>query len=216
MSTTLRGSFRRTVRTYLMTGLVATISLLAVSVGGSTEVGSPTYLAIEDDHTYKGHTQHDHPQGDPVQRGVSKQGVSERGDIALMAHHRAIPPVRARVGSSRGAQVVRFAARQAGDPYRYGATGPNAFDCSGLTSYVYRHATTKSLPRTSRQQRAATSRITRRALRPGDLVFFHGSSGVYHVGIYAGRNSIWHAPYTGAKVRKERIWSNAISFGRVR
>jgi cell wall-associated NlpC family hydrolase len=107
------------------------------------------------------------------------------------------------------------AAAQQGDPYRYGAAGPNAFDCSGLTSYAFRQAGV-AIPRTSSAQRGATRRIPAGAARPGDLVFFQSGGRVYHVGFYAGNHQVLHSPYTGTRVRKERIWTSAVSFGRVR
>ncbi len=112
-------------------------------------------------------------------------------------------------------RAVRVAARQAGDPYRWGASGPHAFDCSGLTSFAFKRVG-RHLPRTSSAQRAATKRISPARVRRGDLVFFHGSSGVYHVGIYAGSRSIWHAPSTGSRVSRARIWTKSVSYGRVR
>ena len=108
------------------------------------------------------------------------------------------------------------AAAQTGDPYVYGAAGPNAFDCSGLTSFVYRVAAGKSLPHSSSAQKGATQSISRAAARPGDLVFFHGSGGIYHVGIFAGGNSLIHASKPGTPVSRARIWTSAVSFGRVR
>lgn len=111
-------------------------------------------------------------------------------------------------------QAMKIARDQKGDPYRYGASGPSAFDCSGLTSYSYKRAG-KTIPRSSRAQRAATKKIARKSARVGDLVFFHGGGGVYHVGLYAGGNKILHAPYTGARVRVEKIWTDSVSFGRV-
>lgn len=118
--------------------------------------------------------------------------------------------------ASRGARVVRTARAQAGDPYVYGAAGPNAFDCSGLTMYVYRVAAHKRLPHNSAAQQGSTRRITAKAARPGDLVFFHDGGGVYHVAIYAGHHAVWHAPYPGTRVRRERIWTSAVTYGRVR
>lgn len=112
-------------------------------------------------------------------------------------------------------RAVRVAAAQQGDPYRYGATGPNAFDCSGLTSFAYKRVG-KALPRTSSMQRSATKRIRAGQARRGDLVFFHGSSGVYHVGLYAGRGRIWHAPQPGTRVHRAKIWTRSVSYGRVR
>lgn len=114
------------------------------------------------------------------------------------------------------ARVLRIAQHQAGDPYRYGAAGPGSFDCSGLTSYVYRIATGKHLPHNAAAQQGRTHRISARDARPGDLVFFHDGGGIYHVAIYAGHGKIWHAPFSGARVRKERIWTSSVYYGRVR
>jgi cell wall-associated NlpC family hydrolase len=116
---------------------------------------------------------------------------------------------------SRGVRVVRIAASKRGAPYRYGASGPSAFDCSGFTSWVYRHVG-KRLPHNSAAQAGRVHRISRSAARPGDLVFFTDGGGVHHVAIYAGHNQVWHAPYSGARVRKERIWTSSVFFGRVR
>lgn len=111
-------------------------------------------------------------------------------------------------------RAMKVARAQVGDPYRYGATGPHAFDCSGLTSFSYARAG-KSIPRTTGAQRAATRHISRKDARVGDLVFFHSGSGVYHVGLYAGGNNVLHSPRTGQHVRTERIWTSSVSFGRV-
>lgn len=116
---------------------------------------------------------------------------------------------------ARGLHAVRIAASKRGAPYRYGAEGPRAFDCSGYTHWVFARVG-KRLPRTSSQQYGAADRIRARDRQRGDLVFFHSGGGVYHVGIYAGHGRIWHAPHTGARVRMERIWTRAVSYGRVR
>jgi len=117
--------------------------------------------------------------------------------------------------AARGSRVVGIARGQAGKPYAYGAAGPNAYDCSGLTMWVYRHVGER-LPHSSAAQVGRTRRIARAAARPGDLVFFTDGGGVYHVAIYAGHNAVWHSPYSGARVRKERIWTSSVFFGRVR
>lgn len=116
----------------------------------------------------------------------------------------------------RGEKLLRVARRQNGDPYAYGAAGPNRFDCSGLTQFVYRVALGKRLPHSSSAQVGRTKRITRKAARPGDLVFFHDGGGVYHVAVYAGGNRIWHAPGTGKRVTRAQIWTRSHFFGRVR
>lgn len=96
--------------------------------------------------------------------------------------------------SSQAATTIRsramsVAAAQKGDPYRWGATGPNAFDCSGLTYYSYRKVG-KKIPRTAQSQYNHSHKVSPSHRRPGDLIFIGRTShGIYHVGIYAG---FWH------------------------
>ncbi|MGA8209022.1 MAG: C40 family peptidase, partial [Nocardioidaceae bacterium] len=122
---------------------------------------------------------------------------------------------RADASTRTSQRVMKVAASKKGVPYRWGANGPGAFDCSGYTRWVFARVG-KRLPRTSRAQARATRHISRSARRPGDLVFFGGRSGVYHVGIYAGHNTMWHSPYTGRRVSRERIWTSNVRYGRVR
>ncbi|CAM5334644.1 MULTISPECIES: C40 family peptidase [Streptomyces] len=117
--------------------------------------------------------------------------------------------------ASSSAAALRIAASKKGSPYKYGATGPYRFDCSGLTLYSFKRAG-KRLPRTAAAQYNRTRHLSASARRLGDLVFFHSRRGVYHVGIYAGNGKIWHAPKPGTVVRLERIWSRSVSYGRVR
>jgi cell wall-associated NlpC family hydrolase len=119
-------------------------------------------------------------------------------------------------------RVLHIAASRKGDRYKWGAEGPHRFDCSGLTHWVFARVG-KHLPRVSRDQYRATRHIHRHHRRKGDLVFFHHrvrhhhrARSVYHVGIYAGHDMMWNAPHTGARVRKERIWSRRVWYGRVR
>lgn len=100
--------------------------------------------------------------------------------------------------TARAAQAVAFAYAQLGKPYAWGATGPNAYDCSGLTQAAWAAAGV-SLPRTTYTQIASGTRIAQSALRPGDLVFFYAS--VSHVGLYIGDGQMIHAPHPGAPVR---------------
>lgn len=100
--------------------------------------------------------------------------------------------------SARAARAVAFAYRAIGLPYVWGATGPGAYDCSGLTQAAWKAAGV-SLPRTTYTQINAGPRIPRSRLRPGDLVFFY--SGVSHVGLYIGAGKMIHAPHPGATVR---------------
>ncbi|RVU17872.1 NlpC/P60 family protein [Streptomyces antnestii] len=99
---------------------------------------------------------------------------------------------------SRSAAAIAYAYKALGSPYVWGATGPNAFDCSGLTQAAYRSAGI-SLPRTTYSQINAGPRIPRSQLQPGDLVFFY--SGISHVGLYIGGGKMIHAPNPSAPVR---------------
>jgi cell wall-associated NlpC family hydrolase len=100
--------------------------------------------------------------------------------------------------SGRAAVAVRTAYAQLGDPYVYGAGGPNAFDCSGLTSFAWRAAGV-SLPHSSSAQYGSGRHVSRSALQPGDLVFFY--SPISHVGIYIGGGKMIDAPHPGLSVR---------------
>jgi cell wall-associated NlpC family hydrolase len=100
--------------------------------------------------------------------------------------------------NSRAAAAVAYAYQKLGSPYVWGATGPNAFDCSGLTQAAYGSAGV-SLPRTTYAQINAGRRVARSELRPGDLVFFY--AGITHVGIYVGNGQMIHAPNPTAPVR---------------
>ncbi len=101
-----------------------------------------------------------------------------------------------RAASSSAQTAVSAALSKVGSRYVYSATGPNAFDCSGLTSFAYRQAGI-TLPRNSRSQFSAGQHVSRSNLKPGDLVFYY--SPISHVGIYVGNGKIVHAanPRTG-------------------
>ncbi|MCD9873418.1 C40 family peptidase [Streptomyces guryensis] len=99
---------------------------------------------------------------------------------------------------SRAAAALSYAYSKLGSPYVWGATGPDAFDCSGLVQAAYRSAGI-SLPRTTYAQIDAGRRVSRSELAPGDLVFFY--SGISHVGIYVGNGMMIHAPNPSAPVR---------------
>ena len=96
----------------------------------------------------------------------------------------------AAAASSAAQTAVNTALAQVGDRYVYGATGPNSFDCSGLTSFSYKAAGI-SLPRTSKAQSTFGTPVSKGNLQPGDLVFFY--SPVSHVAMYIGNGQIVHA-----------------------
>lgn len=95
-------------------------------------------------------------------------------------------------------RAVEVARDQVGKPYQYGGNGPDSFDCSGLTRYAW-NAAGVELPRSSSDQYAATTRIDRNELRPGDLVFYHQP--VSHVAMYIGDGRIVESPNSGNSVR---------------
>lgn len=97
--------------------------------------------------------------------------------------------------------IIAYASNFLGRPYEWGANGPNTFDCSGLTKYVYAHFGIK-IPRVSRDQAKAGKYVPKSQLKPGDLVFFKKpGKPVHHVGIYIGNDSMIHAPQTGDVVK---------------
>ena len=100
---------------------------------------------------------------------------------------------------NKKSDVVRCAYTLIGKPYVYGATGPNEFDCSGLTQYVYKSAG-KNISRTTYTQVKEGVEVSRNNLMPGDLVFFNTNGYMSHVGIYVGNGSFIHAPRTGKTV----------------
>jgi peptidoglycan DL-endopeptidase CwlO len=105
-------------------------------------------------------------------------------------------------------KVLAYAAAQLGKPYQWGGTGPDAYDCSGLTMMAYR-AAGLAIPRTSQEQWAFGRQIPADEVQPGDLVFFAGSDGTMtspgHVGIVAGSNTMIDAPTTGMDVSEQQI-----------
>ncbi|POG43359.1 hypothetical protein BV881_32365 [Streptomyces sp. ZL-24] len=126
-------------------------------------------------------------------------GGPARADRAGTGHaERAAPRSSVAAPNSRAGRAIAFAHGAIGKPYVWGATGPNAFDCSGLTQAAWRAAGV-SLPRTTYTQINAGQRVSRSQLAPGDLVFFY--SGISHVGLYIGGGQMIHAPRPGAPVR---------------
>jgi len=102
-------------------------------------------------------------------------------------------------------EVVQIALTKLGAPYRWAASGPNAFDCSGFTMWCYAQVGV-SLPHSSRAQISCGQRVSRANLQPGDLVFF-GATRIHHVGIYVGGGNYIHAPNTGDVVRIQSLAS---------
>ncbi|PIO81485.1 hypothetical protein BSQ38_07430 [Pediococcus damnosus] len=81
--------------------------------------------------------------------------------------------------------LINLARKQLGKDYVWGAVGPDTFDCSGLTQYLFANAYNKTLPRTAAAQYAAFDHVSHDDAQPGDLVFFsyNGGASIDHVGI---------------------------------
>lgn len=112
-------------------------------------------------------------------------------------------------------KAVAVAKKQIGDPYRYGGTGPGAFDCSGLVQFAWKKAGVK-IPRITYSQFARIrTKVSFKNLRKGDLLFF---SGLGHVGMYVGDGKMIHSPRTGERVRIEKLsgWRKSSFVGAVR
>ncbi|MEU6072462.1 NlpC/P60 family protein [Micromonospora sp. NPDC047074] len=106
------------------------------------------------------------------------------------------------VVSEKARIAIRTACAQVGDPYVWGATGPNSFDCSGLTQYAYKAAGIHLTHFTGAQWNEGKA-IPRSEARPGDLVFF--KSDLSHVGLYLGNDKMVHAPRAGKPVNVSSI-----------
>lgn len=110
--------------------------------------------------------------------------------------------------------ALTWAFAELGKEYIWGATGPDTFDCSGLTQFVWKAAGV-SIPRVAADQDSWTIPVPLSQLLPGDLVFF-GTTDIHHVGIYIGNGLMINAPHTGTVVQVSSIWwSDLAGFGRV-
>ncbi len=110
----------------------------------------------------------------------------------------------ARTGASRS-QIISYAKQFIGVPYVWGGSSPKGFDCSGLTSYVYRHSAGINLPRRAIQQRGAGRIISRSQAQPGDMVNYSS-----HVAIYLGNGYMIHAPKPGDRVKIAKVYGNPV------
>ena len=114
--------------------------------------------------------------------------------------------------SASASSVIAYAKTLLGKPYVWGAQGPNSFDCSGFTYYVFKNKAGIILPRTSSAQSKYGTYVSRNNLRAGDLVFFdtNGANNgqVSHVGLYIGNGQMIHASYSQKKIVIDNINSS--------
>lgn len=130
------------------------------------------------------------------QSAASRLAQSPEGAIRKLAPSSPSP--------SKAEIAIATARAQIGKPYRYGSTGPNSFDCSGLTSYAWRAAGVE-IPRTSAAQFSGLPRVSLDAMQPGDLVYSRG-----HIGLYIGDGQMINSPRTGRNVEISPLHRNLI------
>ncbi len=131
-------------------------------------------------------------------------------DHALAAARRAAAAV-AKAEDDVRAKVVAMVRTELGHPYVWGAEGPGAFDCSGLTRYVWGRAAGRDIPHNAAEQFASLTHVDRSALKPGDLVFFFNNT-EGHVGMYVGNGTMIDAQTPSTGVVAESLsdsWSTA-------
>jgi len=133
---------------------------------------------------------------------LAKAYSSYTGPTAAQLVARAVP------SGSGLSGVFATALGYQGVPYVFGGADPSGFDCSGFIMYVYAKYGV-SLPHSVHQQDALGTRITQAQARPGDVVVFNDDS---HDGFYGGNGMILHAPYPGASVREQPLWSPDVHF----
>ncbi|MFD3653986.1 NlpC/P60 family protein [Streptomyces sp. NPDC058620] len=109
--------------------------------------------------------------------------------------------------SRQGSDAVRYAVRQLGKPYVWGAEGPESFDCSGLTSRAWETAG-RPIPRTSQEQWRQLPKVPVSSLRPGDLVIYFPKA--THVALYIGDGMVVQAPRPGTEVKVSPVASNPL------
>lgn len=119
-------------------------------------------------------------------------------------------------GTASSGDAISVAKQFLGRPYVWGGSNPSTgFDCSGLVQWSYKQAGV-SLPRTASQQYLSTKRISASEARVGDLVFFSYGSGVAHVGIYLGNNTMINAQNKGVVIESLDWWNKyLVGFGRI-
>ncbi|HEU5332835.1 MAG TPA: C40 family peptidase [Actinocrinis sp.] len=152
------------------------------------------------------------PAGAATQQSPPRPAALPAAALDRKAVHRkpAVPsPSPSPSASARkGETAVHYAVSQLGKPYRYGGTGPDAFDCSGLTQQAWRAAGV-SIPRTTKTQARAGAAVSLDRIQPGDVVVFYADAS--HVGIYAGDGKVIVSPHTGAVVKYAPLHSMPIS-----
>lgn len=196
------------LKTHSALGVAARRAVVIGAVSAGT-VGLAAAPSAADSIAVDGIGSFDVPDG--VQVPDLTQAVDDVSDLAADAGLPDVPDVNVTHGSgstgqegsaisairSAGQRALHAAESKLGAPYVWGASGPEAFDCSGLVQWAYAQAGVQ-LPRTTYSQEAAGEPVSMDDLQPGDVVFYNGGN---HAGIYAGDGQIIHASTSGTPVK---------------
>jgi len=143
------------------------------------------------------------------QRREAAQRSAQQAAAALAAARALLGNIPEAAPTAQAAAALEFAKSQVGKPYVWGATGPDAYDCSGLTGAAYAAAGVP-LPRTSREQWYVGQHVDLGALQPGDLLFWAYDAAdpatIHHVAIYAGAGLMVAAPHSGDVVKVQPVY----------
>jgi cell wall-associated NlpC family hydrolase len=138
----------------------------------------------------------------PMPAGVSDIPSANPASTSVMAEQAAAPPP-----GDENLAVVQAAMTKIGSPYSWGATGPHAFDCSGLVNWAFKQIG-KPVPRSSQALAKSGQQVALPDLQPGDIVTFYSDAS--HVGIYIGDGNMVHASTFGSPVKIAPISSAPI------
>jgi peptidoglycan DL-endopeptidase CwlO len=148
---------------------------------------------------------------DAYQADFARLSAAEQAAVTTAVAGRTIQPPRdLPMPPGAAGAAISTALAQVGDRYQHAAMGPDAFDCSGLTSYAYAAAGI-SLPHSSRAQSQLGTQVSRAELQPGDLVFFYDP--ISHVGLYIGNGMMVHARTYGSPVAVTSVDQRGFRFG---
>jgi len=149
-------------------------------------------------YSYHPYNKNPHSTGHPSNRNPNSNRPPQNIEEQPWTQSNAITP--------KAKNILNLASAQMGKTYKWAATGPNMFDCSGFTTFVYKENGI-SLPRTAQAQSEVGQRVDYKSLKEGDLIFFSSpqSSKISHTGIYLGNNLFIHASSSKKKVIKSKL-----------
>jgi peptidoglycan DL-endopeptidase CwlO len=144
------------------------------------------------------------------QADFARLSATEQTAVITAVAGRSLEPRNLPLPPGAAGKAIETALAQKGDAYQHGGTGPDVFDCSGLTAYAYAAAGI-SLPHSSRAQSQLGTQVSRSELQAGDLVFFY--SPISHVGLYIGNGMMVHARTYGSPVAVTSVDQRGYRFG---